>query len=108
MLIAHCVSRLSYFPERMTTLKELAERYRLNLVGDGSVEIAGIAAPETAGEHDLVLALDESFLEAAQRSRAAAIVAGEFAGKSAPAKPLLVAPNPKLAFARIADEFERG
>src|SRR5690349_13102323 len=91
----------------MPTLKELAARHGLKLIGDGSVEVSGIAGPETAGEHDVVLALDESFLDAAQQSGAAAIVAGEFAEESAPIKPLLIARIPKLAFARIAQEFER-
>jgi UDP-3-O-[3-hydroxymyristoyl] glucosamine N-acyltransferase len=92
----------------MTTLKQLAEQHRLKLVGDGSVEIAGIAGPETAGARDLVLALDESFLEAALQSGGAAVLAGEFAAESAKTKPLLIAKIPKLAFARIAQEFERG
>jgi UDP-3-O-[3-hydroxymyristoyl] glucosamine N-acyltransferase len=92
----------------MTTLKDLAARHRLKLIGDGSVEVSGIAGPETAGEHDLVLALGESFLGAAQQSRAAAILAGEFAEKSTPVRPLLIAKIPKLVFARIAQDFERG
>ena len=91
----------------MVTLKDLAARHKLKLVGDGSVEVTGIAGPETAGEHDLVLALDESFLDTAQQSRAAGIVAGDFAEKSTSIRPLLIAKIPKLAFARIAQEFER-
>src|ERR1051325_3447758 len=92
----------------MGTLKQMADRHRLKLVGDGSVEIASIAGAETAGPHDLVLALDESFLEIALQSGAGAVLAGEFAGESARSKPLLIANNPKLAFARIAQDFERG
>ena len=92
----------------MITLKQLAEQHRLKLVGDGKAEIAGIAGAETAGPHELVLALDESFLEAALQSGAGAVLAGEFAAESAKGKPLLIAKNPKLAFARIAQDFERG
>jgi len=92
----------------MPNLKDLAARHKLKLVGDGSIEITGITAPETAGEHDLVLALEEAFLDSAQKSSAAAIVAGEFAEKTTSSKPLLIAKNPKLTFARIAENLERG
>lgn len=92
----------------MITLRQLAEQHRLKLLGDGGVEIAGIAGTENAGQHDLVLALDESFLQAAQQSGAGAILAGEFAAGSTSVKPLLIAKIPKLAFARIAQDFERG
>jgi len=92
----------------MLTLKQIAELHRLKLVGDGSIEVGAVAGPETATGHDLVLALDASFLDVAQQSGAAAILAGDFAAGSKSAKPLLIAKNPKLAFARIAQEFERG
>ena len=91
----------------MPTLKQIAAEHKLKLVGDGSIEIGAVAGPETATGHDLVLALDVSFLGAAQQSKAGAILAGEFAAVTA-TKPILIAKNPKLAFARIAQEFERG
>ena len=92
----------------MITLKQLAEQHRLKLAGDGGVPIAGISGTETASDSDLVLALDESFLDVALQSRAAAVLAGEFASGTRHGKPLLIAKNPKLAFARIAQEFEGG
>src|SRR5205814_3996348 len=57
----------------------------------------------SAAERDLVFAEDEGLLWQALSSGAAAIVAGEFARAiESPQKPLLIAPQAKLAFARAA------
>jgi UDP-3-O-[3-hydroxymyristoyl] glucosamine N-acyltransferase len=91
----------------MAFLKDLAARHGLKLMGDDNVDVAGIAGLESAGKSDLVLALDEAFLETALQSGAGAVLAGDFAAESAKSKPLLIAQNPKLAFSRIAEDFER-
>ena len=86
------------------SLERIAEAIGGRLIGDGAVEIAGVASIEAATLDDLVFVENEKHLSAALQSRAAAVIAGEFAvGSSASqAKPMLVTDYPKLAFARAA------
>ena len=84
------------------TLKEIAEFVQARLVGDGSVVVAGIASVETATAADLVFAQDEKNLEVALQSQGCAAIAGNFASGRSFAKPLLIAHDPRLAFARAA------
>ena len=77
------------------------------MVGDGAVEVSGIASISQATSRDLVFVEDEKSLAAALESRAAAVIVGEFAvGEFAngftASKPLLIVSNPRLAFARAA------
>ncbi len=78
------------------------------MVGDGAVEVSGIASIAQATSVDLVFVEDEAGLPAALASRAGAVIAGEFvlaAGskdRQPASKPLLIAKNPRLAFARAA------
>ena len=90
------------------TLAQLAAEHGLHVVGNAAVEIRGIASLESAGPGDLVFAGDERYLDAAQESAAAAILTGEFAAECPSSKPLLIAEIPRLAFARIARDLERG
>jgi UDP-3-O-[3-hydroxymyristoyl] glucosamine N-acyltransferase len=84
------------------SLKALAQAAGARLVGDGQAEIAGIASLESASPTDLVFVEDSERLQEALRSRAGAVVAGEFAAGLKAPKPLLIARQPKLAFARAA------
>jgi len=84
------------------TLEEVAEFVGARLLGDGSVELSGIASIPSATAGDLVFVEDEKHLELALRSRATAVVAGEFAVGRATGKPLLISAQPKLAFSRAA------
>jgi UDP-3-O-[3-hydroxymyristoyl] glucosamine N-acyltransferase len=84
------------------TVKELAAIAGARLVGDGTVAITGVAAPDAAASGDVVFVEREAGLAEALASRAGAIIAGEFAASVAADRPLLVSPHPRLSFARVA------
>ena len=81
-------------------LSEIARRIKAEHVGD--VEISGVASVASAKAGDLVYAADEKLLAASLGSRASAVIAGAFARAGDPRKPLIIAKNAKLAFARAA------
>jgi UDP-3-O-[3-hydroxymyristoyl] glucosamine N-acyltransferase len=83
-------------------VKDIAQSIGAGVVGDERVEVRGIASISSASDGDLVFVEDEKHLPAALKSRAAAVVAGEFAQNARSSKPLLIVPHPKLAFARAA------
>jgi UDP-3-O-[3-hydroxymyristoyl] glucosamine N-acyltransferase len=82
------------------SLEKLAEAAGAQLFGNGKIEIGGIASLESATEHDLIFVEAADDLRAALESPAAAVVAGEFARGVETRKPLLIARQPRLAFAR--------
>ncbi len=84
------------------TLKELAEFLDASLHGDGQLMVNGVASLRSAAAGDLVFLEDAKNLSDAMRSRATAVIAGEFASAASCSKPLLVAAQPRLAFARAA------
>ena len=88
------------------SLQQIAEAVGARLIGGGGVEVSAVASSESATPDDLVFVEDEKHLAAALRSRAGAVIAGEFAARSAVsatgARPLLITDHPKLAFARAA------
>jgi UDP-3-O-[3-hydroxymyristoyl] glucosamine N-acyltransferase len=86
-------------------LQQIAEALAVRLVGDGRVELSGVASIESALPHDLVFVEDEKHLPAALASQAGAIIAGEFAATISGARPLLISDHPKLTFARAAVLF---
>jgi UDP-3-O-[3-hydroxymyristoyl] glucosamine N-acyltransferase len=81
-------------------LSEIARQ--LNAEHIGEVDISSVASVASAKTGELVYAADEKLLSGALSSKASAIIAGEFARASDPRKPLIIAINPKLAFARAA------
>jgi len=83
-------------------LKEVAEFLGVPLVGDGRTEVTGIASLETARAGHLVFVEDAKHLARALDSAATAVIAGEFVDRSTQKKPILIAPQPRLAFARAA------
>src|SRR5713101_4341344 len=83
------------------TAKELCEAIGAKLEGDGGVEIAGVAAPERAGTHDLIYVTAAKQAERAAASAAICVIAAE--GVSLPAKTVLRSSQPKLAFAKAAE-----
>ena len=83
------------------SLKELAEFVAGRVVGE-NVEVSGIASLALASPGDLVFVEEEKNLEAAFNCLASAVVAGEFAARGVASKPLLIVPQPRLAFARAA------
>ncbi len=84
------------------SLEQIAEAVGARLVGQGRVEVSGVASIESASKDDLVFVEDEKHLSAALHSRAGAVIAGEFAASLAGDRPLLISDHPKLSFARAA------
>ena len=82
------------------TVKEVAELVGAKLVGDGNVELTGIASLQSASTGDLVFVEEEKHFQTALKSRASAVIAGNFATTAS--KPLIIADQPRLAFARAA------
>src|SRR5215468_11228373 len=66
-------------------------------------EIEGVSSLDSALPHNLVFVDDEKHLDAALKSQAGAIIAGEFAASRHADRPLLISAHPKLAFARAAE-----
>jgi UDP-3-O-[3-hydroxymyristoyl] glucosamine N-acyltransferase len=96
-------------------LSEVAKRVGGRVVGS-DVEVGGIASIESATERDLVFVENEKHLEAALKSAAAAVIAGEFAlahttetpralrtTEKQCSRPLIIAKQPRLAFAQAAE-----
>jgi UDP-3-O-[3-hydroxymyristoyl] glucosamine N-acyltransferase len=77
----------------------MAELVDARLLGDGDVQIGGVASITSATASDLVFVEDEKYLASALRSGAGAVIAGEFAAGST-GKPMLICRYPKFAFAR--------
>jgi UDP-3-O-[3-hydroxymyristoyl] glucosamine N-acyltransferase len=91
----------------MRTVNEVAERVHARLHGDPNIEITSVSSISSARPGDLIFVDDPRHLPAAFASPASAIIAGEFAKPttneaSAPLKPLIIARQPRLAFARAA------
>jgi UDP-3-O-[3-hydroxymyristoyl] glucosamine N-acyltransferase len=84
------------------TLSAIAEGVGAKLIGDGRVEVTGIASIASASAGTLVFVENEKNLSVALKSAASAIIAGEFAGAVKSSKVLLISSNPRLAFARAA------
>ena len=84
------------------TLQSLAELVSARLIGDGQVEISRVSSIASAQPGDLVFVEADKHLAEALASQASAVIAGEFAAATKTAKPLLIAANPRLAFAMAA------
>jgi UDP-3-O-[3-hydroxymyristoyl] glucosamine N-acyltransferase len=89
------------------TLRDLADNLNCRLLGDGSLTVTTVSSLQSATSHSLVFVEDALYLDAALRSSAAAIIAGEFADKTSVAgvttkKPILICAQPRLTFARAA------
>ncbi len=83
------------------TLRDLAEKLNCHLLGDGSITVTTVSSLQSAKSNNLVFVEDAQNLDAALRSSAAAVIAGNFAA-SAASKSILISPQPRLAFARAA------
>lgn len=83
-------------------LKEVAEFLGASLSGDGQALVSGVASLQSAKPGDLVFVEDAKNFALAMVSKATAVIAGEFARPEVHSKPVLVAAQPRLAFARAA------
>ena len=87
------------------TAKEVAEFAQARVLGDETVQLKGIASVESAVAGDLIFVDDEKNLPSALGSHASAVIAGDFAAPAKNSKTLLLATQPRLAFARAAQLF---
>jgi UDP-3-O-[3-hydroxymyristoyl] glucosamine N-acyltransferase len=84
------------------SLLSVGQSVQAEVVGDGAVEVSGIASISQATSVDLVFVEDEKSLPAALESPAGGVIAGEFARGKTSSKPILISRHPRLAFARAA------
>jgi UDP-3-O-[3-hydroxymyristoyl] glucosamine N-acyltransferase len=82
------------------TAQELAEFLACALEGDGTVQVSGVAGPDSAGAHDLIYVGKDRHLQRAVASRALCVVIAPDLAING--KTLLRAADPKLAFAKAA------
>ncbi len=83
-------------------LQSIADFISGRLIGDGSIEIARVASIAQAQPGDLIFVESEKHLADALNSSASAVITGEFAAASTTSKPLLIAWQPRFAFAAAA------
>ena len=86
-------------------LRSLAEKLGCHLLGDPSVTVSRVSSLQSATSDSLVFVDDAQHLDAAIRSQAAAIIAGDFATTTFTGpgpKSLLISSHPRLTFARAA------
>ena len=84
------------------TLQVLADFTLSRLIGDGSVKVANVASVANAQAGDVVFVESAKHLELAMKSRASAVIVRESDAEITTTKPLLINPNPRLAFATAA------
>jgi UDP-3-O-[3-hydroxymyristoyl] glucosamine N-acyltransferase len=84
--------------------KTIAEFLGGNLVGDGEIEISGIADLEKAAEGEIAFLEKAELSDAAQNTKASCLLASENFAAELPCSFIKVK-NPKLAFAKIAEKL---
>jgi UDP-3-O-[3-hydroxymyristoyl] glucosamine N-acyltransferase len=90
------------------TVRDLAEKLKCHLLGDGSITVTGVSSLQSATSDCLVFVEDAQHLDPALHSSAAAVIVGDFAAGNFAAsatKPLLISAQPRLIFARAAKLF---
>lgn len=86
------------------TCEELARFLKARMDGDGGIAVTGIAAPEDAGSEDLIYVEAVKHKERAEKSAARCAIVAE--GIELRGKTTLVVAQPKLAFAKAAEQLE--
>src|SRR5207302_9666033 len=84
------------------SVRELAELIDARVMGDGTVEVSGVASLQSAAVGDLIFAEEEKNFALAAQSLASAVIAGEFAAGGSSSTPVPICAQPRLAFARAA------
>lgn len=82
------------------TAEELARAISATVEGDGAFEVSGVAAPEQAGERDLIYVGEAKYAARAETSRAICVIADSTVRLTR--KTILRSAQPKLAFAKAA------
>src|SRR5215472_11492217 len=85
------------------TAAQIAEKIKGEVIGDGSIEITGLAPADRARAGDLTFAENAAYFAAAEQSQAAAILVAESFGASK--KVLIRVANPRIALARVLPIF---
>ena len=89
-----------------TTVAELAERFGLQVHGDGQTAVRGVATLANAGEGQLAFLANSRYRSQLAESRAAVVVLREEDAGDAP-NAALIARDPYSTFAKIAALFEK-
>ncbi|MGB4781611.1 LpxD N-terminal domain-containing protein, partial [Candidatus Methylomirabilis sp.] len=84
-------------------LRELAEKLRCRLIGNGEVEVHRLAPLHEAGEGDLTFVVNARDLPTLEATRASAVIVRE--GSPPCSKPALLANDPYLAFVQALRLF---
>lgn len=85
------------------TAAQIAQKLNGEVIGDGSIEITGLAPADCARAGELTFAENTAYFAAAEQSQAAAIlVSGPFVSSK---KVLIRVANPRVALARILPVF---
>ena len=87
----------------MFTISSLAQQLGGEVIGDGSVTITGVAPADQARTGDLTFAEKSSYLEAAEKSQATAILVPQ--GFDSASKTLIRVKNPRVAMAKVLPLF---
>jgi UDP-3-O-[3-hydroxymyristoyl] glucosamine N-acyltransferase len=86
-------------------LKEIAEWVDGTVVGDGEIEISGVAAIEEAQAGEITFIADPKYLAHLSKTNASAVIVSKEVTQAD--KPLLWVTHPRLAFARILTLFSQ-
>jgi UDP-3-O-[3-hydroxymyristoyl] glucosamine N-acyltransferase len=87
------------------TLDQVAIETRTELRGDGSVEVNGVAPLHLAAKGDVTFVSDGISAEDVNECQAAALIVSARMAETLQGRTLLIAQNPKLAFARAITLF---
>jgi len=87
---------------RARSVREVADFVQARVLGDETVQLTGVASVEAAASGDLIFVDQEKNFRRAVESRASAVIVGDFVMGAKSSKPLLLATQPRLAFARAA------
>jgi len=88
----------------MFRLDDLVARLGGELIGDPAVEVARVATLDQAGEGDLAFLANPKYASRLSACRAAAVIVAP-AARNLTDRPRIVAPDPYLYFARVAQLF---
>ena len=86
------------------SLREIAERFGGEIVGDPRIEVSRVGTLETAGPGSIAFLANERYLKQLETTGAAAVIVGPGA-RDATAIARLVTPNPYAYFARVSALF---